>query len=367
MAQPVRLILIGGFLGAGKTSTLLAAACHLAAAGARVALITNDQAADLVDTALVRQAGLPVAEVPDGCFCCRFDDLLAAVDALAAVAPEAILAEPVGSCTDLAATVAAPLRCHHADRVSVAPLTVVVDPARVAHFLLGEAPPGFSADVAYLFRQQLLEADVVLLNKVDTLTNTARERLLALLAAHCAGARVLPLSATTGEGVPAWLATLAALPGPSRPLADLDYDRYAAAEAELGWYNAVARVAAPEPFDLNELASGLARGIADELARDGAPLAHLKVFARARDGEDASTAKVVLVTGQASPDGTRRAAAPTRAAELLINLRAAAAPNALRSIVAGALADAAGGATWHLERVRAFRPAYPRPQYREGT
>ena len=41
MTLPV--VLVGGFLGAGKTSLLLAAAQKLAARGQRVGLVTNDQ------------------------------------------------------------------------------------------------------------------------------------------------------------------------------------------------------------------------------------------------------------------------------------------------------------------------------------
>src|ERR1019366_8722140 len=44
------LILIGGFLGAGKTAALLALGRWLADQGIRAAFITNDQGTDLVDT-----------------------------------------------------------------------------------------------------------------------------------------------------------------------------------------------------------------------------------------------------------------------------------------------------------------------------
>ncbi|MCS7167674.1 MAG: cobalamin biosynthesis protein P47K, partial [Gemmatales bacterium] len=46
--------MVGGFLGAGKTTTLLGLARHYIQQGRRVALIANDQADHLVDTALFR-------------------------------------------------------------------------------------------------------------------------------------------------------------------------------------------------------------------------------------------------------------------------------------------------------------------------
>jgi G3E family GTPase len=67
--------MVGGFLGAGKTTALLRLAQHLTAQGRRVALITNDQSYGLVDTVRVRAHGFPAEEVTGGCFCCRFDSL----------------------------------------------------------------------------------------------------------------------------------------------------------------------------------------------------------------------------------------------------------------------------------------------------
>jgi G3E family GTPase len=45
-----RLVLIGGFLGAGKTTLMAQAGRRLAAQGKTVGFITNDQADQLVDT-----------------------------------------------------------------------------------------------------------------------------------------------------------------------------------------------------------------------------------------------------------------------------------------------------------------------------
>jgi len=50
-------IMVGGFLGAGKTTVLLRLAEHLTSRGQRVGLITNDQSSGLVDTTLVGSYG----------------------------------------------------------------------------------------------------------------------------------------------------------------------------------------------------------------------------------------------------------------------------------------------------------------------
>ena len=122
--------MIGGFLGAGKTA-LARLAQHLTSRGLRVGLITNDQGSELVDTAMLRARGFTTEEIPGGCFCCRFNSLTEAAERLTAAArPDVFIAEPVGSCTDLVATVTYPLRRIYGDDFSIAPVSVLVDPVR---------------------------------------------------------------------------------------------------------------------------------------------------------------------------------------------------------------------------------------------
>jgi G3E family GTPase len=140
-----RYVMIGGFLGAGKTTAMLRIAEQLTGEGLRVGLITNDQSHGLVDTAMLGARGFPVEEITGGCFCCRFNSLVSAADRLSvADAPDVFLAEPVGSCTDLKATVDYPLRRLYGEAYSVAPLSVLVDPVRALRILGLEAGKSFS-------------------------------------------------------------------------------------------------------------------------------------------------------------------------------------------------------------------------------
>src|SRR5262245_40911336 len=50
LMNKMRFLMIGGFLGAGKTTTLSRLAGHFMQRGLQVGIVTNDQAADLVDT-----------------------------------------------------------------------------------------------------------------------------------------------------------------------------------------------------------------------------------------------------------------------------------------------------------------------------
>ncbi len=159
------VIFVGGFLGAGKTTLILAAARELKQRGMRCAAILNDQSDALVDTQLAELHGVPSGEVTEGCFCCRLSDLTTQLDAMRAYAPDVIFAEPVGSCTDISATVLHPLLDDGAYRV--APLTVLVDPS-VQRRCMRENADG---DIAFLFRKQLEEADLVCMTKSDLYPN----------------------------------------------------------------------------------------------------------------------------------------------------------------------------------------------------
>src|SRR5258706_15169498 len=145
-----RYIMIGGFLGAGKTTAVAQFARRFASQGRRVGLITNDQGSDLVDTAMLRSSGFATEEIPGGCFCCRFNSLVDAARKLtAATRPDVFIAEPVGSCTDLVATVTYPLRRMYGDHFAIAPLSVLVDPIR-AQRIFGLTEGGkFSGKVLY--------------------------------------------------------------------------------------------------------------------------------------------------------------------------------------------------------------------------
>src|SRR6059058_6059112 len=130
-ADKCRYIMIGGFLGAGKTTSVARLARRLTDQGRRVGLITNDQGSELVDTAFLRSRGFATEEISGGCFCCRFNSLVEAANKLsAATRPDVFIAEPVGSCTDLVATVSYPLRRIYGDNFSIAPLSALVDPIR---------------------------------------------------------------------------------------------------------------------------------------------------------------------------------------------------------------------------------------------
>lgn len=123
-----RVILVGGFLGAGKTSLLFEAASKLTERGKHVGLIANDQAAELVDTSFLQYTDGAISEVSGSCFCCNYNGFTDAIlHLIENQQTDIIIAEPVGSCTDLSATILQPSKHQFEKDFIVAPLTVLVD------------------------------------------------------------------------------------------------------------------------------------------------------------------------------------------------------------------------------------------------
>jgi G3E family GTPase len=366
-AQKPRYIMIGGFLGVGKTTSVGRLARWLCDRGLRVGLITNDQGSHLVDTTLLLARGFPVEEIPGGCFCCRFNSLVDAAQRLTAASrPEIFIAEPVGSCTDLVATVTYPLRKLYGEGFSIAPLSVLVDPIRAMRVLGMETGGQFSDKVIYIYRKQLEEADLIVINKCDLLSGGQLASLRTALSAEYPQARTFEVSARTGAGLEGWFDHITSTHQVARRVMDVDYEVYADGEARLGWLNCTVRLAGAEPFDGNKLVRDLAADIQRSLNAAGAEVAHLKMTLDADNGLG-DLAVVNLVRNDFVPELSQNLQDAFVAGELTVNLRAEAVPEALTDTVQGALdhcAKSYAGLTIKREHLEFFRPGKPQPTHR---
>jgi G3E family GTPase len=200
----------------------------------------NDQGEHLVDSATGRSFGLNIVEVTGGCFCCRFDQLAATtISVVEERKVDVVLAEAVGRCTDLTATVIRPLRLYFGDRFAVAPLTVFMDPARLHELQMVD--DSVSAKTRYLSDKQLEDATTLVLTKQDLLSPARHAQLMSDLERQFPSAEVLSISAATGQGMVALRDRLMAVQrdGAYQPgVQAIDYATYADAEAGLAWLNA---------------------------------------------------------------------------------------------------------------------------------
>jgi hypothetical protein len=340
------IVPIGGFLGAGKTSLIVAAARLLQKRGVRVAAVLNDQGGDLVDTSFVKANEILAGQVVGGCFCCRLSDLIYAAQALRGSTPEVIFAEAVGSCTDISATVMQPLKLDHAEEFRVAPYTVVVDPDLARRFLDPNTDPGLT----FLFDKQIEEADLVCFTKTDRFTEFPT----------LPGCSPRFLSSQTGDGVAAWLDdVLGGKFQAGTKILKIDYERYARAEAELAWLNCSATVELKSPASPASVAGPLLDRLEAALTAKGFTIAHLKVMDRCTEGW--VKASIVRNGGEPSVQGILDAS-PASTHQILLNARAAGEPEDLQVAVEAQLAAIPGKV--EVLSMQCFSPSPPKPQKR---
>ena len=367
LSGKARYLMIGGFLGAGKTTAVAKLARRLTDQGLRVGLITNDQGKNLVDTALLRSQGFATEEIPGGCFCCRFNSLLEASQKLTASAsPEVFIAEPVGSCTDLAATVTYPLRRLYGDQFTIAPVSVLLDPIRALRVFGVEPGGNFSAKVVYIYKKQIEDADLVVINKCDLLEAARVEALRLAIAAHYPGKEILAISARDELNLDAWFARITSGEQTAQAAMDVDYEVYADGEALLGWLNCTVQAAAPGGFDANQFLKQLAGEIQCRLQAQDAEVAHLKMTL-SPDAGLGDIAAVNLVRNDFVPELSLHLESPVESAQIIVNLRAEAAPEVLGATVQEALtatAAAFAGMQAALDHLEHFRPGKPNPTHR---
>jgi hypothetical protein len=339
------VVLVGGFLGAGKTTLILAAARELQRRGLRSAMVWNDQGEDLVDTRHADLSGMRSGEVTGGCFCCRLSQLIEAIGDLRAYTPDVIFAEPVGSCTDLSATVLRPL-LEYSETWQLSPLTVLVDPLRARDLLANDG----DGDMRFLFEKQLQEADLVCFTKSDLYPDYPE-----IGAAH-----VRQLSAKTGQGLTAWLDEILSgeIARADRAL-EIDYAEYARAEAALAWLNLRA-VFEPEGLLSPAMLLGpFLDNLDASLTAVKIPIAHLKAIVTAPTG----FLKAAIVANGHEPivEGDLDAS-PADNLELLLNLRAIGEPAAVRAIVEQELENLKTGLKDY--KLDCFSPSPPVPERR---
>jgi len=350
-----KIACIGGFLGSGKTTAIVRAARSLVERGTKVGIVTNDQGHQLVDTALVRGLGFQVEEIGGGCFCCRFQDFAKNARLLVEQAQaQVIFAEAVGSCADLSATVCQRLR--RTSQFSVAPLTVMVDPGCLREMLNNRSP--FNEDVRYLFGKQLSEADHIVLTKNDLFSaqemRILREKVFQLVG----NIPVHAMSARTGSGVEEWLKLILQQDGGGREL-ELDYQRYGAAEASLGWLNANFNLSSDRAFRPTDLAQALLIRIEEACRRKTLGIAHLKAMIVSSEG----SASIALTGAASTPAWGDRSQIPDcHQASMILNARVCASPEQLEHMVRNCLLEVASSRAVlaEIRHLEAFSPSPPK-------
>lgn len=367
------VLLIGGFLGAGKTTLLARSAQYLLDQGKKVGLITNDQAGDMVDTYYLKRQGLNVREVTGSCFCCNFPALVQCMDSLREDDVDIILAESVGSCTDLSATIMQPLKDKLDTYYDIRPFSVVVEPLRMmeafkelefkdnSNLTLSVTPLHSSA--SYIVRKQMEEADILLVNKNDLISEKERKQLTAFLVERYPHVLCFSICATSGDSVDKWLKTVLNSSKAGMHLAAVDYDTYAEGEAVLGWLNAAVSVHTQEKqSNWQKFCQAFMSYVQTRFDQEHASIGHFKFILTT----PVASIKSHLIHCAPASDIDGLIPPSELNANLIINARVEMSPELLEKIIRDALQEICEQQhiSSDIHTLKSFRPGRPNPTMR---
>lgn len=154
---------MAGFLGSGKTTILLPMAGALIEQSSKVVIIENEMGEIGIDGSYLAREGLQVQELFGGCICCTLSvGLVESIDKIEGLYhPEVIVVEATGIARpgDLKKTIFQYNKC-----IEKIDTVTVVDAQRYEVLRHALAP---------LFEAQIDAADIVVLNKIDTIDGQA--------------------------------------------------------------------------------------------------------------------------------------------------------------------------------------------------
>ncbi len=162
----MKIKLICGFLGAGKTTLVKNI---IKESNEKTAVLVNDFGNIGIDGELISQVGaLNVIELPSGCICCSLRaDLDSALKQIyTQIKPERLIIEPTGIA--IPSAILETLQGHEFSKFfEIEAVVGIVDPANFFEFL---------GEYDNFFTDQILNSDVMLVNKIDLVRSEAVEK-----------------------------------------------------------------------------------------------------------------------------------------------------------------------------------------------
>jgi G3E family GTPase len=335
-----KFMVVSGFLGAGKTTVMLALARELSGRGVKAAIISNDLGGgELVDAEYAARKADITGEIADGCICYQTDVLAEKIKGFADTdGAELVMSDIPGCGVGALEHVYLRFARERPSDFRLAPFTVVCDPMRLRAIMPEHANLHLPEEINYLFRTQLLEADAIVLNKTDTVSAGDLGRYAGFLQNAYPGIPVFPASAKYGEGIPALADHIMSEKARLLPV-DTGYGgpEFLAAEAELFWYDSKLAISGDKPFDGCEFLRDYIGLVSSMLRTAGGNVPHLKIFA----GSGGDFAKASLVGIDCAPEFDARFAEKHSEYVMDVNARAAFGEPALSALMDEALSRAA--------------------------
>lgn len=364
--KKTNIMMVGGFLGAGKTTSIISAARYYTEQGKRVGIITNGHSSSLVDTEYIRYLGFDVLAVTGGCLGCDFNQFNEKVIEFSKKSEyDYILVEPVGSYADLVATMMKPIKHGRIGYYKLMPLSVIVDPFRLLNEVIS-IDRHLTKETEYLMLKQMEEADIIVINRADILSKSETQQIDSFLSIKYSKKKVVYISARRNYGINIWIEEVEKLSinykNYGRRSLDLNYDYFAKAEAQLGWLTLSSNITLQKKISGNYFVNSLAESIKRSLKIDSCEIAHMKIYLESSVG----ICKLSCTSLYQENIMDRKLKYAIDSGRLLVNVRVNVTAEKLQETVDVALdnilRDLHG--TNENKVVECFAPPYPKPIYR---
>ncbi|MBR4744511.1 MAG: hypothetical protein IK082_10045 [Oscillospiraceae bacterium] len=324
-----KFAVFSGFLGSGKTTTMMALTSCCTAHHAKAAMISNDlgHGVNLADNRLAQLSGCNASEITDRCICYVNELLADRLNGLYDDGCELVVSDIPGFGVGALEHVYHGLAKKFPGQFELAPFTVLVEPRTVDLLRNGR-----DADLEYLYNAQLLEADLIVLNKTDLLDAAQREADLSWLRERYPLAQTIAISARKEEGLEELSqALLRGQASMRRP--DIGYGGKAFRTA-MGriseFYLQYHAVVCCNDFDGNAYLTDMAGKIRAGIAAAGFKIPHLKLLAWEPEGD---YGKVDLIGTDREIEVTHRFERPCTDIAVLLNATAACPAEKLEEII----------------------------------
>ena len=193
-----KFAVFSGFLGSGKTTLMIALTRYLNAKGIKSAMISNDLGGPgLADHRYAKLDGCNASELTGTCICYQTENLVSRLDQLFDVdGCSMVVSDIPGFGIGALDHVYHKLQREYPGRFALGPFTVLCEPET-----LQRLSDHWDPDLCYILKMQLMEADLIILNKCDLLSESQQEEGIRQLRQMNPQARVISVSAVTGEGL----------------------------------------------------------------------------------------------------------------------------------------------------------------------
>ena len=189
----MKIIQIAGFLGSGKTTTIIALSNIIARKGKKIAIIVNEIGEIPVDARIINEYGLKVIDIGGGCICCELlVNLAYTLEELRKFYnPDIIIIEPSG--------VAIPSSIDECikmikNNIEKGPIIVLFDGERGEELLLDD-------ELSKFIKRQLINANIIAINKIDVINEDKIKYYEEILKSINPNAIILKISAKNRIGL----------------------------------------------------------------------------------------------------------------------------------------------------------------------